>query len=97
VRTLTTKEGWYLLHMTGVKPKIQDPSPLKFINIGTFFSAALAECTFRRQFCLIPSLEVINRSVVGCQEVELKIAEGGLTNSKEAQKPPKSPGLLLPG
>jgi hypothetical protein len=36
------------------------------------------------RFCLIPSLGMINRSVVGCQ-VEPKIAEGGLGSCGEAE------------
>jgi hypothetical protein len=43
-----------------------------------------------RQFCLVPSSWMINRSLLGCQ-VELNIAEGGLGSCRNTQKRRKSP------
>jgi len=42
-----------------------------------WFSAAVAEWAFIRQFCLLPSSGMINLDVQGCQ-VKLEMAEGGL-------------------
>lgn len=40
---------------------------MRFIGIGIPFSVALAEWVFMHQFCLTPSLRIINRRNIGCQ------------------------------